>query len=278
MDRKRARKREMDRICQQRKRKRDRENLQRLEERMQLLQQDKQDMLIADMMRERDQNEESNMRHRKRLLQISGLIRADLADLGHLEGPVNTECRADAPLSPQKIISTAATEYVYPGEVASECPSEQAPSLSSGELDVLDALVSEMLIPRAECGTGEWPQHHADGIAGACHDIPSAPGVVADAGHHSMRWKQAERLISQIMPSMPASDKADDELDMHIIITAISRSWAQFSQAVLVDARWSCLRELDEKYFAPNYSNVERLAVLAIASQVFKVNASISCL
>lgn len=262
----------MDRLCQQRKRKRDRENLQRLQENVQLLQQDEGQGLAARLIVDRHQHEERMLRHRKRLLQIQGLIRADLADLSSLDKEDDSVAQIgrrptippDEPIQvsnyPDMMLSEELDESILPSL------SDQAPSL--------EALVSEVTVPSFErSAPGRTDQHVAAPPSAFNNNTSILPPKDARDGRQCKMWKQVEQLIDQAKPQIPFPS-ADDgiDLDMHIIVTAVIRSWAQFSQAVRVDARWSCLRELDEKYFKPVYGQVERLAVLTIASQIFKTD------
>ncbi|KEF54541.1 uncharacterized protein A1O9_08983 [Exophiala aquamarina CBS 119918] len=268
---KRNRKREMDRISQQRKRRRDRENLQKMEERLRLLQKDSQNQLLMQLMKSADQNEERNIRHRKRLLQIRGLIQADLADLGHCD---TTTPVADKP------------DGLHPDH-------GDADSSSHGEPEGLDQMLAEYndeanifgcnndqttdqafnandfgtLIPGAD--TLPWDQEaHGIGPDQVKDIMIPAEQTTHQNGRPRKLWDEVEQLLARA--KLPANSPSvhNEEVDMHIIINAVSRGWSRFSQVVRVDPRWSCLRDLDERYFSSGYAPVERLAVLTIASQL----------
>ncbi|OQV10423.1 hypothetical protein CLAIMM_14424 [Cladophialophora immunda] len=266
-DCRRAKKREMDRMNQQRKRKRDREYLERLQENVQLLQQDKASNLASRLMAERDLNDERMLRHRKRLLQIKGLIEADLADLGQPEDAPSDRIDPDAlGPSPNPMILPVVDPSLL--EAASPEPGLDSSAFLPGEKnDTLDALLAELSAPFVRDDAVFWPSPMPCAKTGSIESNPLLSSKSALDGRHSKVWRDIELLISH---AMPVSTLGDTELDMHIAITAVSQGWTQFSQAVMVDARWSCLRELDEKYFAPNYSKIERLAVLTVASQTIK--------
>ncbi|OAP60914.1 hypothetical protein AYL99_05916 [Fonsecaea erecta] len=270
-DGRRAKKREMDRMNQQRKRQRDREYLQQLQENVQLLQQDKASSLASRLMMQRDRDDQRLRRHRTRMLQIKGLINADLADLGQPEdGPRDDKSDTNAldPSLNSTVSPTVDSSLLLeatspePGPDSTFCPPAE-------KNDSLDALLAELSTPYdGEDDAVFWPPPILDAQAGAVesNSLPSSKPPLA--ARRSKTWRDIEQLISRTTAQSSASTiVGDTELDMHIIITAAAQGWTQFSQAVMVDARWSCLRELDEKYFAPNYSNVERLAVLTIASQ-----------
>ncbi|EXJ75429.1 uncharacterized protein A1O5_02125 [Cladophialophora psammophila CBS 110553] len=270
-DCRRAKKRQMDRMNQQRKRKRDREHLQRLQENVQLLQQDKASSLVSSLMTQRDLNEERMLRHRKRLLQIKGLIEADLADLGQPEDVPSDKSDADALGSSPNPATFSAVDPSLLEAASSEPGPDSTCFLSAEKNDALDAFLAELSAPNVEGDAVTWPPPMLGAMAGAVESSPLPSSQSALDGRHSKIWRYIEQLISH---TKSASTLGDTELDMHIIITAVSQGWTQFSQAVMVDARWSCLRELDEKYFAPNYNNIERLAILTIASQTIKQDVS----
>lgn len=87
-------------------------------------------------------------------------------------------------------------------------------------------------------------------------------------------WKRIEQLIFQGQQETWQGATESTGLDIHIIITAISIGWASVAQVLPLDSRGRCLRQLDEDYFMLNYGKPERLAVLLIASQMFKLNVS----
>lgn len=259
MESRRTRKREMDRICQQRKRKRDRENLQRLEERVQLLQQDKESVFLAELMKERDENERRNLRHRTRMLQIQGIIQADLEDFGHL-----TRRSEDSTGSTQANLDASTAINTVPSSASGRVQADTTSYPCVEDLDAFDALISDGPIHNIQEDSSHWaPETLEDTTVSAM--IPPLPEV-----NQKRLWDQIEQLINQAKPQIPIHGMYETKLDIHIIISAILRDWTQFSQAVQVDARWSCLRELDETYFEPNYGTVDRLAILIVASQVLK--------
>lgn len=86
IDQKKAKKRELDRICQRRKRRKDRDNLKTLEDRVKFLQQQKDDVLLKALLLEKEQNEERATRRKRRLLQMQALLEADLAELNTHDG------------------------------------------------------------------------------------------------------------------------------------------------------------------------------------------------
>lgn len=88
IDEKKAKKRELDRICQRRKRRKDRDNLKTLEDRVKFLQQQKDDVLLKTLLLEREQNEERAAGRKRRLLQMKALLEADLAELNSHDGTI----------------------------------------------------------------------------------------------------------------------------------------------------------------------------------------------
>jgi hypothetical protein len=102
-----------------------------------------------------------------------------------------------------------------------------------------------------------------------------APAPIPNRRTNNRNWRRIERFVAQAQQEASNGVTQSTELDMHIIITAISIGWAPVAQVFpLLDSRWRCLRQLDEEYFTPNYGKVERLAVLLIASQIFKLDVS----
>lgn len=85
---KRERKRELDRICQQRKRKRDRENVQKLEAKLQSLRQKADDKTVYEILMVREKDQARMARHKKRMHQIQDLLQADLIDLSDDDGAI----------------------------------------------------------------------------------------------------------------------------------------------------------------------------------------------
>jgi hypothetical protein len=86
IDEKKAKKRELDRICQRRKRTKDRDERQKLEDRVKFLQQEKDDKFMKQLLLERDRNEERAARQKNRLLQMKALVEADLAEFDTTQG------------------------------------------------------------------------------------------------------------------------------------------------------------------------------------------------
>ena len=106
---------------------------------------------------------------------------------------------------------------------------------------------------------------------------PMTNATISNQGTEQRTWEQVERSISQAQQDTLYGVTQKAEFDIHIIITAISVGWEPVAQILPLDARWNCLRQLDENYFVPNYGTVERLVVLIMASQIFKLDVS-SCL
>jgi len=261
----------MDRMSQQRKRRRDRENMQRMEERIQLLQKNSQNPLLAQLMKSSEENEERNMRRRKRLLQIRGLIQADLADLGHCDSTPILE---------------GSSSDLYPERGGADGSSHSEPeSLDhrlaerNNEAIILscdDDLTVDQAFNVGECGTlipGAdallWDQEANEIGSDQINDMIILPDqTIQHTGRQRKLWDEVEQLLARAKRPADSPSANNEELDMHIVINAVSRGWSQFSQFVKIDTRWSCLRELDERYFSRGYGQVERLAVLTIASQL----------
>ena len=295
----RAKKKETDRICQQRKRKRDRENLERLQQRVDLLQKDRGDILLTELIEERDQNEARNIRHRTRLLQIKGLAEADLADMTFNAGSSmllkddHTAIKdvftagEGVTMPSQSTVSAAGTDLCISGPIFSSNYSEMPISAFACENEELQDK-SNLLIPHISISMApqlEIPdyqyhsntndlQHHSQAAQINPLDHSGVPaGQEIHECANSELWLDIECLLDQSRVSTlePIHHDNDIELDIHVIITAILRDWARFSKAIQIDTHWSCLRELDEKYFAPNSRDVDRLALLLITSQVQKL-------
>jgi hypothetical protein len=89
MDPKKARKREMDRICQQRKRQKDRDTVRKLEARLKSLQQRAGDRFVYDMVIKHEKDQARISRHQQRMKQIQALLQADMEDLGDGDGAIS---------------------------------------------------------------------------------------------------------------------------------------------------------------------------------------------
>jgi hypothetical protein len=76
-----ARKRELDRISQQRKRKKDRDHVARLQARLDDLQQDADKKHVGDLLLERDRNQAQIERHQDRMRKIQAILVADMQDM-----------------------------------------------------------------------------------------------------------------------------------------------------------------------------------------------------
>lgn len=272
---KRNRKREMDRISQQRKRKRDRENMLKMEERLRFLQKDSQSPLLGQLMKAADENEERSIRHRKRLLQIRGLIQADLADLGHCDSMTMTAVHSD-PLQPQPSTTDASShsESDSLDHIHSDYNEKMMIFPCNDDLDIGQAFAID------DCGgiapevdTLLWDQDANTIGSDHINKLIVVPGLsLRQNGRPRKLWDEVEQLLARAKPTGNNPSTDNEEVDMHIVIKAVSRGWSQFSQSVNVDMRWSCLRDLDERYFSRGYGQVERLAVLTIASQLLDGN------
>lgn len=265
----------MDRLCQQRKRKRDRETRQKLEQQLQLLQEEKQDSPLAQLMKERNRNEERSIRHRTRLLQIKGLIQADLDDLDCSEATTSPEGDRNASVATH--LTSYAGEPALPVPVLAENSDETSPLGAGDDLDAVHAFgIDDFDIYGPQSDDLFWPQEAIQTESDHINSIVAVPETSSSNKNGNQRelWEEVEQLIARGKPSLSSPSTSNTELDMHIIINAVSRGWSQFANAVRVDARWSCLRELDEKYFSRSYGPVERLAVLTIASQLMEGDVS----
>jgi hypothetical protein len=80
-EQKKARKRELDRLCQQRKRRKDRELVQRLETQLNSLKQRADGDIFYDLILQREKDQAKIDRHIQRAKQIQALLQADLDDL-----------------------------------------------------------------------------------------------------------------------------------------------------------------------------------------------------
>ncbi|KAJ9633620.1 hypothetical protein H2204_006826 [Knufia peltigerae] len=244
----------------------------KMEERLRSLQKEGQNPLLAQLMKLADENEERNIRHRKRLQQIKGLIQADLADLGHRDSTAVAAGHNDT-LQPQ-CSTTDASSHSEPDSLdhmLGECTGETMILPCNDDLNIGGQAPSiddcGGIAPEAD--TLLWDQDAHTIGSDHLDELIIVPGQdPCQSGRSRKLWDEVEQLLSRAQPTGGGASADNEEVDMHIIINAVSRGWSQFSQVANVDTRWSCLRNLDERYFSRGYGQVERLAVLTIASQL----------
>lgn len=97
-EKRKARKRELDRISQQRKRKNDRETISRLKAQVKALEQQSDDNHVYNLVLKQEKDQEKLNRHLERMKHIEALVEADLKDLGKDEGQISASLRGCNPV------------------------------------------------------------------------------------------------------------------------------------------------------------------------------------
>jgi hypothetical protein len=314
-DKRKARKRELDRLSQQRKRQKHRERINQLEEKLRCLQQVTDNRIIHDLMMKQERRKELVARHRERAEQIRLLLQTDLDDLEEksdtARSPVNA--RTDSSKSPTPkphlpILETAldmVPEHYQDGFTRRQLLKSEAfdtgtvdignladpnmtsnmtyaeaasmTALESGLLSELQTHYDSSLI-FSELGhslnkevAALWPTDTNGSPLNSRSDTTSFPGDIqyTRCGTTCVAVnKILKRARGRSAPLAEIRNRRD--VDIHIMITAITEGWHEVMTEYQLDTRWDCLRRLDQGLFCAG-GEVERLVVLWSLYRMLKV-------
>lgn len=296
-----ARKREQDRLCQRRKREKDRENLRKLEARLDGLQNSDDPKVVLDLLLQREKDQAKLERQGQRLRQIEALLHAGIKDLGR-EGSTSPgagkaesqdddsdmfggdsaepEMRTNLPLRNAAVdigtsidmmpnvfgTTTHQTSQLYDEALMS------APMFNPGFETRSDSLLMGPGIgPTAMSSAFSYSpnQPTADNTSWT---IPSPqrpldpPSIVEG---QARTWLSS---LNQVRCIDSRSSLSESMIDQHIIITVVVRGWDVAASQFALDPIWLCLRQLDEAVFINwNWRNVDRLVSLLLIRMQMKV-------
>ena len=90
-----------------------------------------------------------------------------------------------------------------------------------------------------------------------------------------IQWTASNAVIHRACHLSSKDIDFRDDLDGHIIITAVTEGWNEASTNFQLDALWDCLRELDTGCFLIS-GPVERIVILRMLRRLFKVCAKLN--
>ncbi|GAB7350831.1 hypothetical protein MBLNU459_g1364t1 [Dothideomycetes sp. NU459] len=295
-----ARKREQDRLCQRRKREKDRENLRKLEARLDGLQKSDEPKVVLDMLLQREKDQAKIERQAERLRQIESLLRAGMDDLiehasppGSDKGDAKEEQPADngmllagfaeldsgthVPFTTGAGTNAAMTVGVMPAAFANTQQSAQlfdtTPAMSMNNGTALGPRLDTYL-PQANVMESNAPFAALPYFGTAIDDGPWAqhpqqpqlPEVDFSPANGDRTETWLGTLNSMQRMQLARADLSPALVEQHILISIVLRGWDYAAANFDLDPLWLCLRKLDETVLTNlRWRNVERVVSLLMA-------------
>lgn len=233
---KKARKREQDRLCQRRKREKDRENLRRLEARLNGLQNPDEPKVVLDLILRHEQDQERLNRQAERLRQIESLIQTSLSDIGSQLAASSTpndsvvDAKSDAKeMAALPMVPAPATEVpMYTTVQSAPMPTSTTTSMVMPMNDpALLASQYPMTIPH---NISQHQQQHLQPV------MPPTPSDNHDISK-----------ITNAMSAVPglAAAYTEESFDQHIIVMVLIHGWDAVAAYMQLDPLWTLLRQID---------------------------------
>ncbi|KAL1306647.1 hypothetical protein AAFC00_005322 [Neodothiora populina] len=265
VEERRARKREQDRLCQRRKREKDRENLRRLEARLNGLQKADETKTVLDLILRHEQDQAKIDRQVERMRQLQSLLQAGLADLDKDAKDASTtttrernEIKFQSPESDEQNehgsvrTQSISHSYVMPGADGNTSTAGHSVSL----LDMMSTSASAYnVLPTFKDYSNAsilGPSALPDPLLGYSHTGPAATAQPAKSdGRSTAPWIAAGNMVAdackrvQQLHSMTVA--SPESVDQHILMTVFFYGWDH--AIAFIDANhalWACLRQVDE--------------------------------
>ena len=236
---KKARKREQDRLCQRRKREKDRENLRRLEARLNGLQNPDEPKVVFDLILRHEQDQERLNRQAERLRQIESLIKTSLSDISNELASSSTPNDSVVDAKPDaKPATSLPTVPIPPTEVPMYTTVQTAPMPTATATSMVmpvnnPALLASqypMTIPLS------MPPQQSQPTMPTMPAMPSSPPE-----------NQVISTITDAMSAVPGTAAAytDEAFDQHIIVMVMIHGWDAVAAYMQLDPLWQLLRQID---------------------------------
>lgn len=235
---KKARKREQDRLCQRRKREKDRENLRRLEARLNGLQNPDEPKVVLDLILRHEQDQERLNRQAERLRQIESLIQSSLSDIGTQLAASSTpnDSVVDAKLDAKE------TTSLPPAPV----PTNEVPMYTTVQsVPTATATATSMVMPLNNPAmlTAQYPMTVPHNMS----QQPRQPQYPQAAMPSSPPQNHEISTITDAMSAVPGTAAAytDEAFDQHIIVMVLIHGWDAVVAYMQLDPLWALLRQID---------------------------------
>lgn len=260
LEERRARKREQDRLCQRRKREKDRENLRRLEARLNGLQKADDSKTVLDLILRHEQDQAKIDRQVERLRQLQSLLQAGLSDLAKdAKGSSSTADSKDA--DSQSPEAELRDDFGLPGvDVTS------ASNQSSGMGYDTYATYNQY------SGTDVLPQNTVAGVPPAYSQIDLTGRSDLTASPWMFAGTMIENACKMVQQFHGASVPTAESVDDHIILTVCLQGWDHALPFIeLNHSLWACLRQVDEVVLS-TWNAVARMSSLWSMWRTMKVS------
>jgi hypothetical protein len=309
IDRRKARKRELDRISQQRKRKNDRETISKLKTQVRALEQQTDDNHVYNLILKQEKDQDKIKRHIERVKQIEALIQADLKDLGEDDcGAPAAQLEASNPVVPrqqtEQHISNHSINTANKRESSTESRAAPAQQPRMVHLDGMawNDLADDVHTISPPNSSKESPEAYMDlddmstfveSPPIAPLGIPELPLALEVEGDPHWALQDASSLNQSLQN--PQCFKCESmwtvcdtaviqgrgqflyagdtqsyvESDADIIITAITQGWSKASKSRWWSTQWESLRQIDQ-FCHSMCGPVERMASLWTLIHMFK--------
>lgn len=310
VEQRKARKREQDRLCQRRKREKDRENLRKLEARLDGLQNSDEPKVVLDLLLQREQDQAKIERQGQRLRQIEALLQAGIQDLSGdastSPGADKSDLQEDVGDTDMGVDSSEESEMkthiainhvgagmrMLPGVLEAAPQAEQLfdNTLMPAQMIVPNPLFetrTDLFLP----GPNPIGSVPIGPVPIGPVPIPASlfpaigPAEVNSAWTFQTQQQQPDTSLllegqsktwlsslNQVRCIDARTSLSETAIDQHIIINVVLRGWDHAASQFELDPIWLCLRQLDEAVLAFwNWRNVERLVSLLLIRMQMKV-------
>lgn len=285
LEERRARKREQDRLCQRRKREKDRENLRRLEARLDGLQSADETKTVLDLILRREQDQAKIDRQVERLRQLQSLLQAGLNDLAGDASSSTPLSQTDEWSLLQDIVDKAGDTPVSASTLVAASNAsalDTSPAVVQPPVSMFDATTTT-----TPAMMYETPVPVFNGFSGANTFGPPTSTAI-DASLAYSRTNPTSEPVRSNAPWLIAGNLVEDactrvskvgnsvataeSIDQHIILMVCLHGWDHASAVIRLDhPLWACLRQVDEVVLS-TWKRVERLAGLYCMWRIMKVS------
>jgi hypothetical protein len=292
VDKKRERKREIDRISQHRKRQKDRERIVQLEEQLNCLRRPHDNSLMASLLDTQKKQNLRAARHRERLKQIEALLKADVEDFKDepTKGTAKEGC--------DNYSEVSNFDQNYVSGPPSTDPEIQSPdfldmgtsiwpdfsSQNSGTTRIEGPPPEIYEFPKfASCGNAFLATSPSTGLDLGTNLFLNSLGMnsnTASCFPGDMKcprcyapWQPVNDLIQKARiqnQQSIGSRVAREEIDVHVMVLAVTQGWSAVIDRFQLDAHLQCLRCFDERLFSAA-GQIDRLSVLWAVHRMLKV-------
>ena len=286
VDKKRERKREIDRISQHRKRQKDRERITQLEEQLKCLRRPYDSCLMASLLDKQKKQNFRAVRHRERLKQMQALLKADADDFE--ERPTEEAPNKDSEASTRDQNGLPQDQEIsssqIPGVGTITWPDFLLQGCDTLQLDILGSTLPMDQFPLS-CpnGDGYIVNTLPNVLDPGLNSIPTAlatkpvretcfPGDMKCPKCYDP-WKHVHDLIhkARVLNKQSIESRVSrEDFDVHVIVSAVAQGWSAVKNQFQLDPHLECLQWFDVGLFSAA-GEIDRLSILWALHRMLKV-------